>query len=139
MSQPNRKKRDFIKRVSHHTNIRADVVEIILEGIIDVAIEEIVNSGEFNLRQLLEVSSAEWGGYSIGDQEVKSHRRLKITLSSSVRELWKARFSDFGGSIGKITKDNWRDILRNRRNNGSSSSKKRKQESLDYNPFIDDE
>lgn len=139
MSKPNRKKRDFIKRVSHHTNIRADVVEMILDGIVDVAIEDIVNTGEFGLRQLFDVSAAEWGGYNIGDQKVNSHLRLKITLSSTVRDLWKARFSDFGGAVGRITKDNWREVLRGRRRGVSVTNKAIAEVDPNYNPFLDDD
>lgn len=115
MTRGNRNKRKFIQRIAEHTNIRTDVVEIILNGIIDVGIEEIVNTGELQIRQLFDVSSAEWGGYNIGAQKVKSHSRLKITLSNTVRELWKTRHNTYNGDTVSITKDNWREILKNKR------------------------
>ena len=140
MSKPNRRKRELIKKISQHTDIRADVVAIILDGFIDVVIEEIVNEGDFGLRQLFEVSSAEWGSYSINSKhKVAKHTRLKISLSYAVRELWKARFSEFNGEKGHITKDNWRDILRSRRKPVSSGKNSAKINDDDYNPFIDDD
>lgn len=140
MSNPSRKKRELIKKISQHTDIRADVVAIILDGFIDVVIEEIVNEGEFGLRQLFEVSSAEWGSYSINSKhKVAKHRRLKISLSHAVRELWKARFSEFNGEKGHITKDNWQEVLRSRRKPTSSSKNTATTKNDDYNPFIDDD
>lgn len=136
--EPNRKKRELAKNISHHTDIRLDVVEIILNGAIDVIMEEIVNEGEFEIKQLFTVSNAEWGSYTInGTQKVPKHFRLKIALNRAVKTLWKTRHSRFNGEKGHITKDNWRDILRSTQPENS----KKVVENLEdnYNPFLDDD
>lgn len=142
MTNSNKRRKSLIQRVSKHTDIRTDVVEIILNGFIDIAVEDIVNEGSFGIRQLFEISSAEWNGYAINSSEiVPKHVRLKIKLSRAVRELWKARFSDFDGAKGAITKDNWKTILRNRNSRIANARSTRKQSEQDdnYNPFIDDD
>lgn len=113
-------KRELISKVSQHTNFRKDVVEEIIDGLVDVAAEEIVNKGEFSIFEFISITSKKWSkSYSINNNEsVPSRPRLVIKVSERLRNLWKFRLDELDGEQGVITKDNWRDAdisLRNQR------------------------
>lgn len=147
-------RRELISKISQHTNIRKDAVEQVIDGLIDVAVEEIVNDGEFNLIELFSVTSKEWKkSYSINNsKDVPSRPRLIIKISRRVRDLWKLRIDMFNGEKGVITKDNWREankhVLESKKAarkplNESIKNPKIKEnppiETEAYNPFLDDE
>lgn len=89
-------KRDFVTVVSKRTNLRRDVVEDVFDGIIDTAIEEIVNNGGITVKDLFSVTSREWGEYvGIDGQVVAPHKRLSIKLSEKIRKFWKMKSNDF--------------------------------------------
>lgn len=104
----------FIKKISEHSGIRQDVVEIIINSMVDVMIDEIVNKGKFSFLGLFHIKAKEWKGYSFGDEKnenkVDNHSRLTISMSKRIRQLWKIRFDKFDGDTETITKDNWKEI-----------------------------
>lgn len=146
-------RRELISKVSQHTNIRNDAVEQVINGLVDVAVEEIINDGEFNIIELFSVTSKEWNkSYSINNaEEVPSRPRLIIKISKRLRELWKFRIDILKGEKGVITKDNWRDAHKHllkqekslKRANKSSADKEQPKveapKTEDYNPFLDDD
>lgn len=105
-------RRTLISRISKHTDIRSDVVEEVLEGFLDVAVEEIIEKGEFGFKDLFSISSHAWGEYSIGDKKIESHSRLKIRISTKIRNLWKLKNSSEEYSKNYITKDNWKNVYK---------------------------
>lgn len=146
-------RKEFIEKVSIHTDFRGDIVEMILDGITDVIIEEIVNNGKFSLKQLFFVTSAEWRAYKITEgAEIPKTVRLRVALSETIRELWKIRHSVFGGDKDKITKDNWREVFASHRKIYPSRMKAGDKGAEEhhsvpsnndlpetYNPFLDDD
>lgn len=147
-------RRELIAKISQHTNIRKDAVEQVVDGLIDVAVEEIVNDGEFNIIELFSITSKDWNkSYSINNsKEVPSRPRLIIKLSRRVRDLWKMRIDMFKGEKGVITKDNWRDankhVIESKKaarkplsdsTKNDKSIEKSQDEQEDYNPFLDNE
>lgn len=105
-------KRELISKVSQHTKLNNAAVELVIEGLIDVAVEEIVNKGEFSIIELFSVTSKDWNkSYSInGNEKVPSRPRLIVKLSRRLRHLWKIRLDDLDGATDVITKDNWREV-----------------------------
>lgn len=124
-------RRELISKISKHTDIRADVVEEVLQGFLDVAVEEIVNKGEFGVRDLFSVSSHEWSEYSIGDKKIDSHDRLKIRVSTKIRNLWKLRNSSEEYRDKYITKDNWRKVYKYFFRDGNEIKKELADDDLD--------
>lgn len=84
-------KRDFITAVSKRSNLRKDVVEDVLQAVVDISIEEIVNNGEFVMKDLFSISSKEWKAYSLAGREVPAQKRLKIRLSEKLKSFWKLK------------------------------------------------
>lgn len=142
-----RSKRDLVQRVARHVNIRVDVVEDVLNGLIDVSMEEVVNKGEFGISDLFMVEARDWAGYKVGDSVVPSRPRLVVTLAKKVKALWKFRWDVLDGETGIINKDNWRDvpIYEKSKNISKNSTRKPSAASIrniqneDYNPFLDDD
>lgn len=148
-------RRELISKISQHTNIRKDAVEEVVNGLVDVAVEEIINDGEFNIIELFSITSKDWKkSYSInGETEVPNRPRLIIKLSRRVRDLWKMRIDVLKGEKGVITKDNWRDaskyLIENKKSLKSDlnepktankpAAEKEQKDKDNYNPFIDDE
>jgi len=146
------KKYLFIKKISEHSNIRQDVVEMIVNSMLDVMVEEIINEGKFSFLGLIHIKSKEWKGYSFGKgQKIDNHQRLTISLSKHLKELWKIRFNQFNGEKDVIDRNNWRDIYkeyglkpRNRKSKDnqltSEKSNNEPTEKTDpYNPFLHDD
>lgn len=127
-------KRQIISEVSKHTNIRKDAVELILDGFTDIAVEEIVNKGEFRYNDLFTITSKDWNkSYTInGGNEVGQQSRLIIKLSAKIRELWKLRFNHFDGSSKVINRNNWRVVFKN-----FSGKRKPSSKAVDNNPLLD--
>lgn len=142
---------NLVSEISVHKNIRADVVEDVLDGLVDVAIEEIVNTGEFYLRGLLTVKSSHYRGFMGGKGEVPAQQRINASLGRAVKTLWKIRHNVFGGATGKITRENWRQVAAeyadqpNPARSGttapaqspSAHTVEMKSDPTDYNPFAE--
>lgn len=96
-------KRDFITSVSKRTNLRRDVVEDVFDGIVDTAIEEIINTGEFTMKDLFSITSRDWKGYSLAGTEVKPQKRLSVRLSEKIKEFWKIK-NEFYPNIDNFTR-----------------------------------
>lgn len=113
---------ELVARISAHKNVRQDLVREVIEGLIDVATEEIVNRGTFVLRELVLFESKPWGGYKMGDGvEVPQHKRLVVKVPQSLRVLFKLNSKSHGQA--DITKDNWRKILKYARSNPAESNR----------------
>lgn len=141
MSDRKYPKRDLVKAVSEHTNIRADIVEIILDGFVDVAVEDLMNKGEFSLQSLFNVKSHDWGEYTFGDGQVSPpKKRLKIRLAHKLHELWKIKEKFFKDSPYAINRHNWKDIYRDYSTKRAKKVDKKESEELGYeNPFLQDD
>lgn len=136
-------KANIVSRIADHVNLRYQIVEEVLDGLIDIVIDDIMNEEEFYLRDMFSVSVSEWKkNYQIDKNNskrsavVKSHRRLMPKMSSKILKLWKIRNNEFHGEKGIITKDNWKNILekydvKQQKNNGKSVE--------EFNPFIDED
>lgn len=109
MSAPRREQ--LVKRIAKDLYLREDVVADVLDRFVDIAVEEIVNRGEFKLTRLFSVSSVAYKGYESGKGYVAPHERLKVRLSHGVSRLFQLRQKAYGGSTEVIDRDNWREIL----------------------------
>ena len=129
-----------IRKISIHPNIRQDIVEHIMKSAVDVIVVEIVNSGKFNFLDLFNIKSKEWKGYSLAGKKVEDHQRLSVTLSKTIKELWKIRFQEFNGDNTVINEDNWRTIYKTYMTKRKPSQKsKNADENEIFNPFLDDD
>jgi hypothetical protein len=84
-------KRDFITAVSKRSNLRKDVVEDVLAAIVDISIEEIVNNGEFVMKDLFSISSKDYKAYLLAGRQVPAQKRLKVRLSEKLKSFWKLK------------------------------------------------
>lgn len=135
------KKEIIVRQIAKDLYLREDVVEEVLDRFVDIAIEEIVNKGEFRVHRLLSVSVSDYKAYRAGKGDVPAHQRLRVRLSDGIHSLFKLRMGKFNGDTSTITRDNWRDFL------GSNLQKKRtlnkalspnSNEDL-YNPLLDED
>lgn len=129
-----------IRKISIHSGIRQDVVEHIMKSAVDVIMVEIVNKGNFNFLGLFNIRSKDWKGYSLGNKEIKDHKRLSVTLSKQLKEMWKIRFEKFDGDDTVIDENNWRTIYKTymtKRTVRINPENQAEQES--FNPLLDDE
>lgn len=132
MDRKNSKKK-LASRISIHTNVRTDIVEEILDGFIDIVVEDVVNKGEFVLTELFTITSKEWKSSTY---EKKPHRRLVIKISHRINELWKMRHNIFNGSTEVINRNNWKQIYYD----NAKRYDKNSTEVLDENnPFLSDD
>lgn len=127
------KREKIVRQIAQDLYLREDVVDEVLERWTDIAVEEIVNTGEFRFYRLFHVTSMKYKAYEGGMGHVPAHWRLKIKLSEGVRRLFKMRFSKFSGEDGHITRDNWRDYL----DAGIEEDKTSKKTAL-HNPLLDE-
>jgi nucleoid DNA-binding protein len=104
-------KRDFITSVAKRSNLRKDVVEDVLKAVVDISIEEIVNNGEFVMKDLFSISSKEWKAYSLAGIQVPAQKRLKIRLSEKVKSFWKLK-NEVYPDLGDLTRQELEDALR---------------------------
>lgn len=130
-----------IRKISIHSNIRQDLVEHIMKSAVDVILVEIVNKGKFNFLGMFNVKSKEWKGYSLGGRKINDHQRLSVTLSKTVKELWKIRFQEFDGDDTVIDENNWRTIYKTytKKQKRPSNPKTDDEEDSIFNPFLDDD
>lgn len=88
-------KRDFITAVSKRSNLRKDVVEDVLKAVVDISIEEIVNNGEFVMKDLFSISSKDYKAYSLAGTHVPAQKRLKVRLSEKLKSFWKLKNENY--------------------------------------------
>lgn len=104
-------KRDFITAVSKRSNLRRDVVEDVFAAVIDISIEEIVNNGEFVMKDLFSISSKDYKAYSLAGTHVPAQRRLKVRLSEKIKSFWKLK-NEVYPDLGYLTRQELEDALR---------------------------
>jgi hypothetical protein len=104
-------KRDFITAVSKRSNLRRDVVEDVFAAVIDISIEEIVNNGEFVMKDLFSISSKDYKAYSLAGNHVPAQRRLKVRLSEKLKSFWKLK-NEVYPDLGHLTRQELEDALR---------------------------
>lgn len=96
-------KRDFITAVSKRSNLRKDVVEDVLKAIVDISIEEIVNNGEFVMKDLFAISNKDYKAYSLAGTLVPEQKRLSVRLSEKVKSFWKLK-NEIYPDLGYLTR-----------------------------------
>lgn len=104
-------KRDFITAVSKRSNLRRDVVEDVFAAVVDISIEEIVNNGEFVMKDLFSISSKDYKAYSLAGTHVPAQRRLKVRLSEKIKSFWKLK-NEVYPDLGHLTRQELEDALR---------------------------
>lgn len=114
-------KRDFITAVSKRSNLRRDVVEDVFAAVIDISIEEIVNNGEFVMKDLFSISSKDYKAYSLAGNHVPAQRRLKVRLSEKIKSFWKLK-NEVYPDLGHLTRQELEEALRHH-NSGKQAPK----------------
>lgn len=105
-------KRELIQRISDVTHIRSDVVQEVLEGLVDVAIEELCsNDGHFRIAELMSVGPEQVKAYENKLGYVPAHKRLRIRLSQLPKIMYKIQQDHFVDAPGTITAENWREVF----------------------------
>ena len=135
------KKEFIVRQISKDLYLREDIVEEVLDRFVDIAVDEIVNTGEFRIHRLLSVSTADYKAYQAGKGTVPAHKRLKIRLSDGVNRLFKHRMNKLDGAVGVINRDTWRDFLSeevSKRDSTPEVLENNINEDL-YNPLLDDD
>lgn len=95
---------EIISEVARNTNLRRDVVEIVYEGLIDVAVSELVNKGTLRILDTFDVSTKEWGKSPVtGTAAPRLIVRVTRPVREFIREIRMGRFKS------KVTPTNWRD------------------------------
>jgi len=94
--------RELARKVSTHVGIRPDIVHDVIDGTIDIIVDEIMNNGELKIPGFIEITSYEHNKSTYGKS-----KRLKTSLSWKIRQLWKLMNN---GKIDKPTKDTWRQL-----------------------------
>lgn len=101
---------ELINAVSKDADVRPDVVRDVLASFTNVAVEEIVNRGAFQLDNLLRIATAEWKGYTAGGgRKIPAHNRLSVKLSETLRALFKHHQENPDVTIDRET---WREVLK---------------------------
>lgn len=112
-------KRDFITAVSKRSNLRRDVVEDVFDAVIDISIEEIVNNGEFVMKDLFSISSKDYKAYSLAGTHVPAQRRLKVRLSEKIKSFWKLK-NEVYPDLGYLTRKELEEALKHQNSNKES-------------------
>lgn len=160
-------KKDFVKKVAQHTQIKVDIVELILDGMVDVIIDEVIHKGKFRFDKIFEIRSKKFKGYMIrgsfsGDNYVPSTLRLTSKVLPTLKDLFRDREEIMSDSGMDITKESWRYLYKKyytdpktdrARKSRRKKSLKEREEFLrieeaerrskwlkdDFNPFIEEE
>lgn len=113
-------KKDIVNEISKDTLIKPDVVLDVINSLIDIAIEEIVNYGEFQLRNLFTITSYKRSAYDTQIGHVPAGETLSLKVSKKVRFLRKIKLTLLNNESGIIGRDNWKravDYYSNLKNN----------------------
>lgn len=134
---------ELIKQIAKDLYLRRDVVEDVLESFTNLMVEEIVNQGEFRIKNILTVDSAEWGSYSLDGKTIPAHSRLKVRLSSKLKKLFK-KYGPGSVEHGTLTRNNWTELdttveTKNNEKKISPSNVAGESDHELVNPFIDDD
>lgn len=144
-------KDELIRTIASESQVRREVVALVLEKLTDVAIEEIVNKGSFRLENLFTVTEHEVKNLVVPKGKgspggvIPATTRLSTKLSITVRKLYKLQ-KEFPASPGIVNRDSWRDALKWREegNHGPArqrfQSEKKPAKTYDlHNPFLDED
>lgn len=105
-------KREFISEVSKRSKLRKDVVEDVFEAITDLMTEEIINKGEFVMKDLFSITNKSWKAYSPHPGiEIKSQNRLSVKLSEKLKKFWKMKNEHYP-EVTNFSKDNLEKALK---------------------------
>lgn len=86
------RKGELLREIAARTFIKESVVAEVLETFRNVAIEEIVNKGEFNFSGLFSVTTYEAKATQTPLGFSPARRRLSARLSDRVKKIWNSRF-----------------------------------------------
>lgn len=118
--------REFMAEVSKRTNLRRDIVEDVFQSAVDIAIEQIVNTGEFTMKDLFTVTSKNYKGYSLAGTEVPPQKRLAIRLSARIKSFWKLKNSRYPDS--EFSRNEWEEASRFHKKSEASTPIPKKRE-----------
>lgn len=98
---------ELVRDVARHTDVRVDVVRLVIDGMVDVAAASIINDGVFTIRDLFRVDSHMWPASRSGlGMVVPASSRMVVGLSASIRRTRKVRLA-----TGRpVTPATWRDV-----------------------------
>lgn len=99
-------KKEIIKEISSHTNIKEQIVKSVYEGFVDVALAEIANKGTFEIHELFKVSATE-----VNSNLAESGKTYRLTsrISAKLRRLFKLIKR---GEVPKVDAHNVKERLR---------------------------
>lgn len=98
--------KELVRAVSDVADVRADVVEDVINALKDVAMEEIVNKGKFRLHGLFSIKSAYYKGFQSPMGKIEGGSRLIGSVSNMARSMFKLHADKPHLSI---TRENWRE------------------------------
>ena len=99
----------LVRSIAKDLSLRNDVVEDVLNRLTDIAIEDIVNNGEFSIKNFFSINSSKWKSYKLNGKEIKSHFRLKVRISRKLKELYH-NFGKNSENYGLLNRNNWKDL-----------------------------
>lgn len=103
------KLKGLITRVSQHTDIRRDVTEMVVRGLIDVLASDIANDGAARLPYIMTVRNYDHSGNADSlPGVVRPSKRLAVKISAGIRGLYlrKQREPEL-----EIDENNWRSYI----------------------------
>lgn len=81
------------REIAARTHVNVAVVELILETFKEVATEEIVNKGDFNLAGLFQVGNYPTKETVTPKGTIPARLRLKLRLNDRVKKLWNGKLN----------------------------------------------
>lgn len=132
------KKDLIVRKVSKASGIRKDVVDHVYDSMIDVFIEEIINEGRLVIPNVATFKTTVGHKVVLNGETFPERKILRVSLSRTIKELWRVRMGPLSGGKGLIRFDNWREVLELSRGS-NQPEKKREASDADFNPLIDDD
>lgn len=108
----------FIKEVAHDTNLKPEVVRVVLDRATDIIIEQMVNDRNFRLASVFTSKAIEVTNKTIPGSrgktaggKVAATKRLNLKVSTTLKTLFKLQQEFFPDKPFIINRDNWRSAL----------------------------
>jgi nucleoid DNA-binding protein len=114
-------KKELVAEISKETLLRPEVISEVLETFTDIAVEELLVNGEFNIPNLVKISTYKQNKASVSTNpkdpnaprvEVEGSLRLKSAVAVTLKKLLRIQKLYFSDSIGLIDRNSWRDALK---------------------------
>lgn len=112
------RKEDLFRDIAADLGVHPATVDRVVHRFLDIAVESMVNEGEFPLQGIVLVKESDYSpSPGPNGETLPPQKRISVRLSRNIRNLYRLQHDSFSNKPYIINRDTWRDALSWKKNN----------------------